>query len=40
VSGSSRNAVEWALLSVGLAVTFVAIGYVTVLARRTFAELK
>jgi uncharacterized membrane protein YdjX (TVP38/TMEM64 family) len=40
VSGSGRNAVEWALLSVGLAVTFVAIGYVTVLARRTFAELK
>ena len=40
VSGSSRNAVEWALLSVGLAVTFVAIGYVTVLTRRTFAELK
>ena len=40
VSGSGRNAVEWALLSVGLAVTFVAIGYVTVLARRTFAELE
>ena len=40
VSGSSRNTVEWALLSVGLAVTFVAIGYVTVLARRTFAELE
>ena len=40
VSGSSRNTVEWALLSLGLAVTFVAIGYVTVLARRTFAELE
>lgn len=40
VSGSGRNAVEWALLSVGLAVTFVAIGYVAVLARRTFAELE
>ena len=40
VSSSGRNAVEWALLSLGLAVTFVAIWYVTVLARRTFAKLK
>ena len=40
VSGTSRNAVEWAVLCLGLAVTLVAIGYVTVLARRTFAELK
>jgi len=40
VSSSGRNTVEWALLSVGLAVTFTFIGYVTVLARRTFAELE
>jgi uncharacterized membrane protein YdjX (TVP38/TMEM64 family) len=40
VSGTSRNSVEWTVLCLGLAVTFVAIGYVTVLARRTFAELK
>jgi uncharacterized membrane protein YdjX (TVP38/TMEM64 family) len=40
VNGSSRNAVEWVLLSLGLAVTLGAIGYIAVLARRTFAELK
>jgi uncharacterized membrane protein YdjX (TVP38/TMEM64 family) len=40
VGGTNRDAVEWALLVAGLAVTLVAIGYVTVLARRAFAELQ
>ena len=40
VGGAGRNAVEWALLVTGLAVTLAAIGYVAVLARRTFAELE
>ncbi len=40
VSGGSRDTVEWALLAMGLVVTLVAIGYVTVLARRAFTELE
>lgn len=40
VGGASHGPVEWALLVTGLVVTLVAIGYVTVLARRAFAELE
>ena len=40
LGGSSRSLVEWALLVLGLAVTLIAIAYVTVLARRELAELE
>ena len=39
LAGASRSPVEWTLLGLGLAVTLIAIAYVTVLARRALAEL-
>ena len=40
IGGSGRSLIEWALLLLGLAVTMLAIVYVTVLARRELAELE
>ena len=40
IGGSGRSLIEWALLLLGLAVTIIAIVYVTVLARRELAELE
>ena len=40
VGGASHGPIEWALLVTGLVVTLIAIAYITVLARRAFAELE
>ena len=39
LGGEARNAVEWAVLLLGLAVTVAAIAYVTALARRALDEM-
>ena len=40
VGGSGRDPVEWALLLLGLAVTVIAVAYITILARRGLKELE
>ena len=39
LGGEARDAVEWAVLLLGLAVTVAAVAYVTVLARRALDEM-
>ena len=40
VGGGNRDAVEWAMLLLGLVATIIAIAYIAVLARRGLAELE